>query len=278
MFALKKLKWLSLAVANSSCYCSAVLRPTQHMHHAVLRAHILPFQLQSSSLRNQQAAACWFIIRCLLFAALYVLNRQDISLAAFDAAVADDACTDFYRLKYFSNLEQKGAVSSDDGEDEGDADTAAAVLRAGKLQPGAKLAAGTSSSKPKPRWCSTAAGSPHKYRFKALALLRQALALLRQQPGPAGLLGNKAAINALQELLPFAALLDLAEDTSGGKRSISGSSSSDDDEWSSDSDDDADEERIEQQLLALLPPAQRAWLLADAAEAVLLQDGNDSTR
>jgi hypothetical protein len=138
-----------------------------------------------------------------------VLIRQDISLAALDAAVGDDACTDIQRLKWFANLDKLEdyleSISSDEDDDE---DVAAAVLQARKQQQRAKAAAGTSSSTPQQRWCSTAAGSPHRIRFRALTALRRVLGLSRQQPGPAGLLSNTAAVDALQELLTHADLLD----------------------------------------------------------------------
>ncbi|WIA14068.1 hypothetical protein OEZ85_002619 [Tetradesmus obliquus] len=80
--------------------------------------------------------------------ALHVLSRLDISIAALDAAVADDACTDIQRLEVFANLQElNDAISSDEDEEE----VAAAVLQALSLQHSATAAAGTSSSTPPPR-------------------------------------------------------------------------------------------------------------------------------
>jgi hypothetical protein len=84
-------------------------------------------------------------------------------------------------------------------------------------------------------------------------------------------------VHALQELLPYAALLELAAKPVSDRRHSSSSSSDGEAaelaaalgvlQESDDSNDSSDME-----LLALLPPAQRAWLLADAAAAVLLPD------
>jgi hypothetical protein len=116
-------------------------------------------------------------------------------------------------------------------------------------------------------WCDATQNRAEHERLQALALLRRLLVLSRQQPGPAGLLSNTAAVHALQELLPFAPLLQLATANmaaaaagQGGSPQMLGSPA----------------DPRNQNLLFMLPPAQRAWLLADAAAAVLLpaENGN----
>jgi hypothetical protein len=102
-------------------------------------------------------------------------------------------------------------------------------------------------------WCAKRGSAQHR-RFHTLATLRRMLVLSRQEPGPAGLLSNTAAVQALQELLPFATLLDFATAGSGLSHS--------------------DGEREVPIMDRLLPPV-RAWLLADAAAGILLP-GDDN--
>jgi hypothetical protein len=123
-------------------------------------------------------------------------------------------------------------------------------------------------------WCSRNETSPEFQRLQALALLRRLLVLSQQQQGPAGLLDNTEAVEALQDLLPFVPLMQLAthsfaaaaEAADGSRSSSRGLALG------------GPEDLRSRNLLLQLPPAQRAWLLADAAEAVLLHDGNDSSR
>jgi hypothetical protein len=133
-------------------------------------------------------------------------------------------------------------------------------------------------------WCKVANGSSDHVRFEALALLRRLLALSRQQPGPAGLLGNTAAVNALQQLLPFVPLMQLATHnwataaqggSSSGSKVVAGSRDGAECEAEG---VPASTAAASGNLFDLLPPVQRAWLLADAAEAVLLHDDDDSNR
>jgi hypothetical protein len=112
-------------------------------------------------------------------------------------------------------------------------------------------------------WCSGQRNSPEQERMRALAVLRRLLVLSRQQPGPAGLLSNTAAVEALQELLPFAPLMQMAAHDFSAQSSSSGSKGLR-------LGDPGDMRN--QSILFLLPPAQRAWLLADAAAAVLLPE------
>ncbi|KAF6247232.1 hypothetical protein COO60DRAFT_1694207 [Scenedesmus sp. NREL 46B-D3] len=100
-------------------------------------------------------------------------------------------------------------------------------------------------------------------RLQALALLRQLLVLTRQSPGPAGLLSNTAAVDALQEVLPFAPLLQLAAHNVAAQGSAGPIAQA----------LGGPGDPRNQNLLFMLPPAQRAWLLADAAAAVLLPGG-----
>jgi hypothetical protein len=217
---------------------------------------------------------------CTAFAAaLYVLSRQDISLAALDAAVGDDSCAQIHLLELLAHLDKLGDNLSDviSSDDDDDADVAAVILQERKQRQAAKAAAGRSSqTQDSKTWCSAKAGSPHQTRFRALAALRQTLVASRQQPGPAGLLSNAAAVAAFQELLPYSALLDLAITPVADRRHSSSSSNTEAAELAAalgvlqESDDD--EDRRDVQLLALLPPPQRAWLLADAAAAMLMPD------
>jgi hypothetical protein len=116
-------------------------------------------------------------------------------------------------------------------------------------------------------WCDAQQNKAAHERLQALALLRRLLVLSRQQPGPAGLLCNTAAVDSLQELLPFTPLLQLAT----LNLSPHGSRNSGAQRLGEPGD------MRNQNLLFLLPHAQRAWLLGDAAAAVLLP-AKDGTR
>jgi hypothetical protein len=120
-------------------------------------------------------------------------------------------------------------------------------------------------------WCDRQRGSAQHRRFHTLALLRRLLVLSRQQPGPAGLLSNTAAVHALQELLPFATLLKFATAGSGLSRRGLGSSDGDSDAGSAPSFGSGSSLPLMDRLL----PALRAWLLADAAAGILLP-GDDN--
>jgi hypothetical protein len=116
-------------------------------------------------------------------------------------------------------------------------------------------------------WCDSNLHRAERERLEALALLRRLLLLSRQEPGPAGLLSNTTAVEALQELLPFVPLMQLATvnmavgQTNGSVPQMLGGPA----------------DPRNQNLLFMLPPPQRAWLLADAAATVLLP-GEDGKR
>jgi hypothetical protein len=109
-------------------------------------------------------------------------------------------------------------------------------------------------------WCDTTnPDQPQRGLLEALSLVRRLLVQSRLQPGPASLLGYPAAVEAAQQLLPFAPLLQLAHRCDvGGNTAPEIAAGVLGDHAASES------------LLALLPPAQRAWLLADAAAALLM--------
>jgi hypothetical protein len=227
-------------------------------------------------------------------AGLKLLEQAGISLAALDTAAATDASLPPDVLLAISDKSSNSiawSVADDGSLQEGSSSSSciassstAADLQdeTGKAAAAAAAADATHTAaardqgqqQQQPVWL--APGSPDHERLQALALLRRLLVLSRQQPGPAGLLSNTAAVDALQELLPFAPLLQLATDDAVSIGNITSSTAASAPAGCSGS---AGESSVVASgaLLAMLPPAQRAWLLGDAAAAVLLP-AKDGTR
>jgi hypothetical protein len=173
--------------------------------------------------------------------------------------VGNDACADPKLLEQLTCSGQLQVVSF--GRDDEHAKEAAEIIKA-------------FTGDDTQVWCDRQPRSAQHRRFNSLAVLRQMLVMSRQEPGPAGLLSNTAAVSALQELLPFATLLEIAAAGSGlSGRSLS--SSSDGDLDASGSAASLDETGTAPILDGLLP-VQRAWLLADAAAGLLLSAGGDN--
>jgi hypothetical protein len=235
-------------------------------------------------------------------AALKVLEQAGISLAAIDAAAADDASTppdvllaiinssdnstvwgnaevDSLQESSSSSLSSDAARSSSAADLRDDTGKAAAAEADGIYTSAARDQGQQQQQQHHPGWFSTAPGSSSHSRFEALALLRRLLVLSRQQPGPAGLLSNTAAVDALQELLPFAPLMQLATQRASSlgsdpHQSTAACSSGVAAAVGVPGSFHATAAAASGSLLGLLPPAQRAWLLADAAAAVLLPAEN----
>jgi hypothetical protein len=211
----------------------------------------------------------------LLSAALQALAVNGISLVALDAAVAalqaPDANPDSNTLLQLARsgeevqqrLAQAGQLPCRNTRQ---ANSVNASFAHSSLQDCLQDCSNGTAPAQQHTWCDTAnPDQQQRAHLEALSCVRRLLVQSRLQPGPASLLGYPVALEAAQQLLPFAPLLQLAH--SGAE--------SDNTAQESAADSDAGGDASSGSLLGLLPPAQRAWLLADAAAAVLLpaQDG-----
>jgi hypothetical protein len=208
----------------------------------------------------------------MLSAALKALAANGISLVALDAAVAaleaPDANPEAATLLQLANsseqiqqrLAQAGQLPSSNTQQANSVSASAAQPSLQDcLQDSSNGQHHATAHTQQHAWCDTTnPDQQQRARLEALSRVRRLLVQARLQPGPASLLGYPAAVEAAQQPLPFAPVLQLAQGSAASDDTAQAGIAAKDSAAASGS------------LLALLPPPQRAWLLADAAAAVLL--------